>query len=134
MSDKKIYYCQIRIYSEDTDLFGIVYHANYLRLYERARTELFRSKGIALSDSVKDGFLYTIRQTNVRYILPARLDDLLTVETKIDKLKPCSATFCQQIINIDGKVINKAEIDVVCIDDALKPQRMPAVVRECCSL
>ena len=133
MSDSTPHQLKIRVYAEDTDLQGVVYHANYLRFYERGRTEYFRERNMLLSDSIAKGILYVLRQSNIYYCYPAKLDDHLTVETTIVKAKRCSVKFHQQIRNQEQKVVSRAEIEVVCIDDNAKPQRLPQAVCDYCT-
>src|SRR6188472_3373896 len=74
----------VRVYYEDTDASGIVYHANYLKFAERGRTEMMRALGFAHSGiAAETGIVFTVRQVSIDFRLPARLDDLLSVETRI---------------------------------------------------
>ncbi len=77
----------IRVYFEDTDAAGIVYYANYLKFAERARTDMLRDFGVSHADMMKrDGLVLVVRRCEIDYLKPARLDDLLTVETEVAKL------------------------------------------------
>ncbi len=77
----------VRVYYEDTDAAGIVYYANYLKFAERGRTELMRSLGIDHTRTYADtGIVFTVRRLSVDYRLPGRLDDALTVETRITEI------------------------------------------------
>src|SRR3954453_19824685 len=74
----------LRVYYEDTDAGGIVYHANFLKFAERARTEMMRALGFAHSGlAAETGIVFTVRRGGADYLLPARLDDWLSVETRI---------------------------------------------------
>lgn len=115
----------IRVYAEDVDYMGIVYHANYLCYLERARTELLRHSNWMLSDLIKMDVLFAIKELVIKYIYPAKLDDLLTVTTQIKELKACSFVFEQTAINQNGTVVCEAKIQVVCVNGKLKPKRLP---------
>lgn len=119
------YQYQVRVYAEDVDFMGIVYHANYLCYLERARTELLRHYNWMLSDLKKLDTLFAINELFIKYIKPARLDDLVTVNTKITELRTCSLVFEQQMVNQNKELICKAKIQVVCVDGKLKPKRLP---------
>lgn len=115
----------IRVYAEDTDLMGIVYHANYLCFFERARTEMIRKSGLSLTTLATYDCHFAINDVQLRYLRPARLDDLLTITTKIDSKKSCSVVFKQVMHNQHDKILCEALIKVVCIDNEMKPRRMP---------
>ncbi|KTD62764.1 YbgC/FadM family acyl-CoA thioesterase [Legionella shakespearei] len=128
MNSQHIHQCNVRVYSEDVDYMGIVYHANYLRYFERARTELLRQKQLLLSDLKQLEVLFAISEVNMRYIKPALLDDLLTIETEIIERKACSFIFKQSMLNQQGKLLCDANIKAVCVDGRLKPRRLPDII------
>lgn len=117
----------IRVYSEDVDFMGIVYHANYLRYYERARTEMLRQNNLILSDLLQQDTLFAINDIAIKYIAPARLDDLLLITTQIQERSACSFMFKQTIHNQEDRLINEANIKAVCVNGLLKPKRLPDV-------
>lgn len=119
---------QIRVYAEDVDFMGIVYHANYLCYLERSRTEILRDYYLPLSDLYKADVLFAISELAIKYRAPARMDDLLTVETSMIKLKSCSFSFKQLIINQYNEFICEAEVKVVCVNKNLKPRRLPDII------
>ncbi|CEK10607.1 tol-pal system-associated acyl-CoA thioesterase [Legionella hackeliae] len=119
------YRFDIRVYAEDTDMMGIVYHANYLRFFERARTEMIRASGLSLSALATYDCHFAINEVKLRYVAPARLDDWLTVVSKIDTKTSCSLVFEQNIYNQDNKLLCQGLIKVVCIDGRMKPKRIP---------
>lgn len=119
----------VRVYAEDVDFMGIVYHANYLCFLERARTELLRQNNWMLSDLIKLDILFAINELQIKYIFPAKLDDLLIVTTQIKELKACSFVFEQQMTNQNKQLICEAKIQVVCVNGKLKPQRLPNLTR-----
>jgi acyl-CoA thioester hydrolase len=125
MNQETIYQHSIRIYAEDVDYMGIVYHANYLCYFERARTEMLRENNLILSDLLKSDTLFAISDVNIRYLAPARLDDLLLITTRMTKSGACSFVFEQEMNDEQDKLICKALIKVVCVNKDLKPKRFP---------
>lgn len=115
----------IRVYIEDTDLQGIVYHANYLRFFERARTELLRAYGFTLTDMAEYDTNFAIKNIHLQFVLPARLDDLLMIKTSVVRKKNCSLRFNQAMFNQSEKRLSEAVVDVVCVNKHLKPIRLP---------
>jgi acyl-CoA thioester hydrolase len=122
---KDSHYFDIRVYAENTDMMGIVYHSNFLNFFERARTEMIRESGLSLSARAAYDCHFAINAADLRYFYPARVDDLLKVTTKIASKKACSVLFDQSIHNQDNKLLCKAQIKVVCIDNEMKPRRLP---------
>ncbi|UXI99789.1 tol-pal system-associated acyl-CoA thioesterase [Proteus mirabilis] len=117
----------VRVYYEDTDAGGVVYHASYLKYFERARTELLREKGFYQHDLREyDHVAFVVRKLTIDYIAPARLDELLKVESEITTLRGVSMTFSQKLINQDGVVLCRADVLVVCVDSLkMKPVGLP---------
>jgi acyl-CoA thioester hydrolase len=86
----------LRVYYQDTDAGGIMYHANYLAFAERARTEALRAMGIPHAEMVRQhGVMFVVRRINLDYQRPARLDDLISIETRIIEVGGASAKLCQ---------------------------------------
>ncbi|PPR78943.1 MAG: Acyl-CoA thioesterase YbgC [Alphaproteobacteria bacterium MarineAlpha2_Bin1] len=105
----------IRIYYEDTDSLGLVYYANYLRYFERARTEFFRSMGYELNyitDILK--IYFVVRSCNLKFISPARFNDEIEVISRIKSLKKEIIQFDQKI-ELGGKLLVKSIINLACI-------------------
>ncbi|EMC9359971.1 tol-pal system-associated acyl-CoA thioesterase [Proteus mirabilis] len=117
----------VRVYYEDTDAGGVVYHASYLKYFERARAELLREKGFYQHDLREyDHVAFVVRKLTIDYIAPARLDELLKVESEITTLRGASMTFSQKLINQDGVVLCRADVLVVCVDSLkMKPVGLP---------
>ena len=115
--DAPLYRHEQRIYYEHTDAAGVVYHANYLKLYERARTEWLRDAGLD-SRTVRDrlGVVFAVFKCEVAFLKPARLDDLLQVSIESARPRRTSVRFEQQISR-DGDVVSTAGITVVCVTD-----------------
>ncbi|MEZ5813431.1 MAG: tol-pal system-associated acyl-CoA thioesterase [Alphaproteobacteria bacterium] len=120
----------IRIYYEDTDAGGVVYHANYIAYGERARAEFLRHIGHQSSDLAKDfGTTFVVKHIEIEYLKPAFLDDLLTVHTSITSLKNSSFTMHHEIQKA-GQIIADLHVVLVCVDaTAIKPIRIPEVLR-----
>nr|WP_216607401.1 tol-pal system-associated acyl-CoA thioesterase [Vibrio tubiashii] len=116
----------ITVYYEDTDAGGVVYHSNYLKFFERARTELLRTIGVSQQVLLEQNIGFVVRHMDIDFLQGARLDDHLTVRTKIADLKKASLTFCQEIVNPEGKSLCKAMVKVACIDNIkMRPKAMP---------
>lgn len=125
MEQGSMHQYSVRVYAEDVDFMGIVYHANYLCYLERSRTELLRQNNLLLSDLIKVNVLFAIKELNIKYLFPARMDDLLTITTVIKETSACSIYFVQKIVNQQGRLISEALVQVVCVDINLKPIRIP---------
>ena len=119
----------IRVYFEDTDAAGIVYYANYLKFAERARTDMLRDLGISHAEMMKrDGLVLVVRRCEIDYLKPARLDDLLTVETEAAKLGGASVDLRQRVLR-DTDLLAELKVLVVCIGPDGRPHRIPDYVR-----
>ena len=119
----------ITVYYEDTDAGGVVYHSNYLKFFERARTELLREKGVSQGILLQESLGFVVKHVDIDFIQGARLDEQLTVETFIEEIKRVSLTFCQLLVNFEGKVLCKATVKVACIDNAkMKPTAIPLFI------
>lgn len=114
-----------RVYVEDTDLMGIVYHSNHLCFFERARTEMLRENGLSLTTMALYDTHFAIHDVHIRYLYPARLDDILTIKTSYERRKTCSLLFKQVMYNQLNKVLCEATIQVVCVNKNLKPKPLP---------
>ena len=119
----------IRVYFEDTDAAGIVYYANYLKFAERARTDMLRDLGISHAEMMRrDGLVLVVRRCEIDYLKPAKLDDLLTVETEAAKLGGASVDLRQRVLR-DNEVLAELKVLVVCIGQDGRPTRIPDYVR-----
>lgn len=131
----KHYAVKCRVYYENTDAGGIVYHGQYLNFAERGRTELLRSIGYQSSDLTKQhGLMFVARHVDINYYAPAYLDDLLEVRTSVAALKNSSFTMRQSLFRQNDGVEEKiAEVMVtlVCVKaNGIKPIRVPDMLRE----
>ena len=123
----------IRVYYEDTDFSGVVYHASYLRFMERGRTELLRDLGIHQQaihsgDTDHKPFAFVVRGMNIEFLKAAKMDDMLVVETSAKEVKGASAILAQRVLRGD-EVLVTADVRVAAIADG-KAARLPAEVRE----
>jgi acyl-CoA thioester hydrolase len=120
-----MYQHSFRVYAEHVDFMGIVYHANFLCFFERARTEMLRENNLILSDLMKQDILFAVHDVHISYKAPARLDDLLTIKTHVQQLGACRFVFDQLMYNQEDKIISEAKIQVVCVNSDLRPKRYP---------
>ncbi|MBN8521433.1 MAG: tol-pal system-associated acyl-CoA thioesterase [Alphaproteobacteria bacterium] len=121
--------CEFRVYYEDTDAGGIMYHASFIRFCERGRTEFMRTLGMSCSELDEvDGLIFVIRHLEADYLKSARLDDLLRVESHIHTLKNTSFVMKQSIF-CQNSVLFSMKVTVVCIDKSGKPVRLPEKLR-----
>jgi len=117
---------EIRIYYEDTDAGGVVYHANYLRYFERARTEYLRDRGLSVGELAARGSIFPVVRLEIDYHAPARHDDLLRIETEVLEVGKTSFTVGQQAVRaVDGKLLADAKVTLVCVNPAMKARRLP---------
>lgn len=118
---------QVRVYYEDTDAGGVVFYANYLRFMERARTEWLRSAGFEHDYLLNEhGILFAVKNLEIHYKKPARLDDLLTITSRLLTKRGASLTFQQSITNNNNELLTQAEIKVACLNaTTLKASPMP---------
>jgi len=118
----------IRVYYEDTDAAGIVYHANYLRFAERARTEALRMSGFDQSELMRDqGIGFVARRCVCEFLKPARLDDCLTIETRLEDISRVSITM-RQIIRRDDDTLVTLEVKLAAVGANMKPARLPKLL------
>jgi len=115
----------VRVYFEDTDLSGVVYHANYLRWMERARSDMLRLAGIDQRGFHEAGEgAYAVADLRIRYRAPARLDDDVLVVSRIRKVAAASVVI-QQIVRRDGVDLAEAEVTAALVAATGRPRRQP---------
>lgn len=122
-----------RVYYEDTDLAGIVYHANYLKFIERARSEWVRTLGIdqtRLRD--EDGVVFAVRRIEADYLRPAVFDDLLEVATGVAAVTPARLVLHQRVLR-GAAVLFDARVTLVALTAAGRPARLPGALRRALS-
>ncbi len=130
----KCFQWPVRIYYEDTDAGGIVYHTNYLQYCERARTEWLRSRGWSQAALAREaGVVFSVVSLEIHYRRPAKLDDELTVECEPQVGGGASISFAQRVwrgVGADAELLADATVRVACVDAAThKPRRMPGELR-----
>ncbi|HEV2336666.1 MAG TPA: tol-pal system-associated acyl-CoA thioesterase [Stellaceae bacterium] len=120
---------KLRVYYEDTDAAGIVYYANYLKFAERGRTEMMRELGFAHSQiDAQMGTIFTVRRLSADYRGPARLDDALSVDTRVLEIGGATVLLDQRICR-DGEVLVALELLVACVGRDGRPRRVPPGLR-----
>ena len=117
----------VRVYYEDTDFTGVVYHANYLRYFERGRSDFLRVAGISHIelDAREEPFAFAVRHMEIDFVRPAKVDDALLVRTVFEPVKGVRMIARQQIER-DGEVLCKAVVEAVCVRPDGRPARPPA--------
>ena len=123
----------VRVYFEDTDAGGVVYHASYIRFCERGRTDFLRllgadARGMIDGSDSREPAAFVVRRMNCDFLRPGRMDDLLEVETRVKELGGASVTLLQAITS-RGRRIFEAEVTVVLVSMAGKPLRLSDAVR-----
>lgn len=127
---KPVHSITVRVYYEDTDLAGIVYHANYLRFFERARTEYLRAIGIDQTAMAADGdgVFFAVRSMDIGFVGSARFDDVLEVQSMPTSVTGARGTMEQRILRGDH-VLCTASVMVACVTGNGRPTRMPSAMR-----
>ena len=124
------YRLPIRVYIEDTDAGGIVYYVNYLKYFERARTELIRSLGVDKTAVMEDGSVFVVTSAAIDYHAPARLDDQLEAVAEVVNSGAATIEFRQSVFR-SGIELASGQVRVALTDGASgKPKRMPKGLRE----
>jgi acyl-CoA thioester hydrolase len=122
---------EFRIYYEDTDAGGVVYHSRYLAFFERGRTEYFREKGVLVAAMAEQGNIFPVVRLEVDYKAPAVLDDLVRIETEVLEVGRTSFILGQQVIRVvDGKLLAAGKITLVCVGPGMKAKRLPVEILE----
>jgi acyl-CoA thioester hydrolase len=124
----------VRVYHEDTDFTGFVYHANYLKFCERGRSDFVRLAGIRQTElfageGAKEPAVFVVRHMDVDFLKPARMDDVLEIVTSVDELGGATMTLLQEVTRED-KVLARLRVKIVLISQSGKPRRLGALVRE----
>ena len=121
----------VRVYFEDTDAGGVVFYANYLKFMERARTEWLRALGVEQQPLLATQDIgFVVAGLDMRYVSPARLDDLLTVQTTVTQVRRASLNFAQRVVLFD-KVLAHGNIRVGCVKlSTLRPSALPTELQQ----
>ena len=132
-TDNNSFAFPIRVYYEDTDAGGVVYHSNYLNFFERARTEWLRDLGYEQNDlRLKENIIFVVRNIEIAYLKPALFNDQLIATVEIIKIGRSSIEVEQQIMrqNADNEILSEGKVRVVCVDaDKFRPKRIPDNIR-----
>ena len=122
----------VRVYYEDTDTAGIVYHASYLRFAERGRTEMLRDAGFEHAEILRNqGMAFTVISMQINFKIPAKLDELLVVKTHIESMGGASMVMTQSIWRGEEQLVDMS-VKIACIDKRGKAARLPEAVRKLC--
>jgi len=126
MSKPNNFSTQYRVYYEDTDSGGVVYYANYLKFFERARTDFLRTLNISQSDlAAKENLIFVVRKCEIEYVSPAKLDDLIDVSVEVTEVRSASISMHQEAKNSD-KTLSRLDVEIVCVAaDNFKPKKIP---------
>ena len=126
----KEFTCKVKIYYEDTDSGGVVYYANYLKFFERARTEFLNS--IDLSNKMlltNHGVLIVVKSCNIEYIKSAKLEDELEIISSVTS-KTKTSFIMKQVVKLDKVLINQAETHLVTVNQEGKPVQIPKILND----
>ena len=118
-----------RIYYYDTDLSGAVYHANYLKYLEEARSEYLEARGLTVKGLLANGIGFAVRRLEMEYKFPAFYGDTLDIGVSVKEYTPYRIVFAYTINNQDARLVAKAETDLVCVGRDLKLIELPAEIK-----
>ncbi|WP_299667431.1 tol-pal system-associated acyl-CoA thioesterase [uncultured Ruegeria sp.] len=118
----------VRVYYEDTDMGGVVYHANYLKFIERARSDWVRKLGNDQNVMREAGIVWVVRRIEADYLAAARFEDELVVETELVSISAARLTMSQLVKRGEAEVF-RAEVTAVCMNKQGRPVRLPAEIR-----
>lgn len=118
-----------RIYYYDTDTSGAVYHANYLKYLEEARSQYLEERGLTVKGLLERGVGFAVRRVEMEYKFPALYGDTLEITAQVREFTPYRLIFVYTLHNQDGKLIGKAETELVCVGRDLKLIEIPAEIK-----
>ena len=120
----------VRVYFEDTDFSGVVYHAGYLRFMERGRSDFMRLAGADHAElfAGEESVAFAVRRMNIEFLRPARIDDVLTVHTRTEEMRGASMRLAQQVRRGE-EVLVTASVQVALVSSSGKARRIPAGLR-----
>ena len=121
-----IFHWPVRVYYEDTDAGGVVFYANYLKFFERARTEMLRSLGFEQDQMIAEQkLIFVVRSVQIDYLKPARFNEAIDVTAEVTLIKKVSLNF-KQVITRGEDVLCKGNVRIACLDaETLKPKTIP---------
>lgn len=121
---------EIKIYYQDTDCGGVVYYANYLTYFERARTEWLSEKGISVKQLAEKGILFVVKHAEVDYKSPAHYGEILTISTRLESAEKTRLEFSYTIEEKqNSRLIATGKTTLVCVNADFKPQRVPDEIK-----
>ncbi len=119
----------ISIYYEDTDAGGVVYHSNYLNFFERARSEWLYAMNIKQATLLEQDVAFVVKKADIDFIKPAKFEQKLLVNSRIQELKRASMVFDQELVDADGQCYCRASIVVVCVAlSKMRPKSIPQLI------
>lgn len=118
----------VRVRYAETDRMGLLHHANYLVYFEQARTELLRDSGVSYRDLEDQGFLLVLTKVEVRYLRPARYDDVLTIRTHVERVTFVRIDHRYEVLR-DGELLAEGRSTLACVDRDGRPQALPELLR-----
>lgn len=123
------YVWPVRVYYEDTDAGGVVFYANYLKFFERARTEMLRALGFEQDELIaKEGVIFVVRSVQIDYLQPARFNQLLNVSAEVTLAKKASLSFAQTISR-DEDLLSRGVVRIACLDHkTMRPKAIPEIL------
>ena len=127
MSGAREHMLSVRVYLEDTDAQGFVYHANYLRFFERARSEILDAAGYPMGDIAAGSHRFVVYEMRIRFRAPARLGERLDIRTRVERSSGYRVVFHQEATRVaDAATLATADVDVVSLDPDGNLQELPA--------
>lgn len=129
--ERRAHILPVRVYYEDTDFTGVVYHANYLRFFERGRSDFLRLAGVRHAELLEaDAPLgFAVNRMEIDFLAPARIDDALLVETRFETMRG-PRIFIAQSLSRDGQELVRAKVEVCCISLTGRPRKPPPMLLE----
>lgn len=122
----KVNETRIRVLYAHTDKAGVVYYANYLQFFETGRTEYLRALGKSYADFERDGVILTVTEAALRFLRPAVYDDLLTVRTRVTRIRRTRIDFAYEVLNSAGTMLCEGSTVLGCLDMAtMRPRELP---------
>lgn len=120
---------QVRVYFEDTDFSGAVYHASYLRFLERGRSDFLRLVGVSHRALAAENMAFAVRTMNLSFDRVARIDDLVEIRTEVAEITGARIGLRQRVMREEETIVS-ADVTVVLVDTAGRPKRLPAAIRQ----
>ena len=131
MNHPNLHSIPITIYTADTDVTGVVYHANYLTYFEQCRSHWLAHLGLPFHQLIAEGTLFAVKKIDIQYLVPLRLGQTALSTASITHNKPCSTLFHQTLINPDdhAQTYCKADVLIACLDADFKPKKLHPTLR-----